>query len=459
MKGIFYFKNKDGFKLLRFYESGLVFDVSINEITSLNKIKWFNQNNYKPFWGKGNYLQTKDKIEFISSSISGNIVYRGQLINEDEIEFEIESQINGYKSKRHFKRLLKLPDKEEQENTESEKITNDENYPIVLIPQQIIESIKREITKAEIYKNLGIEVPVIQKLKNPSRPQRYKYIDVEKTKYEGSLIEAIAIIPMIIFFIAVAVKSLEKNNVGVFFLFLIMSIFLIKYIWKFRTSKDVERVDIADNVYNQQIEDYNKEVELVKIKNAEYEKQYFKELNSIDKKIKNQIEEVKQEIYYQSLKPFCGLLEKKENVKRGKTELMFLSHLIEKYGRQILVDCFLDLPYQNYQPDFILKCEITGVHIDIEIDEPYSFSEKEAIHFVGADDVRNQSFLEQNWCIIRFSEKQIIQQTKKCIDLIDNVLSSIRDKVDIKRLDIEKDKKWTYEEALVMSHKNARNEY
>lgn len=436
MKGIFYFKTNDGFKLLRFYESGLVFDVSINEISSLSKIKWFNQNNYKPYWGKGDYLQTKDKIEFISSSISGKIVYRGLIINEDEIDFEIESQINGHRSKKRFKRLLNLPDK-----VEPKEYKSNEYYPIVLIPQKMIESIKNEITKTEVYEYLKIDVPVLQKLKNPSRPKQSSYKEVEKTKYEGNLIEAIAIIPMAIFFILISIKSLERNNIGVFVLFLILSIFMIKYIWKFRKTKDYVKVDISDSDYKQQMEVYNKEVKTIKIKNAENEKQYFKELNSLDRKIKNRIDDAKQNIYYQTLSPFCGLLEKKENVKRGKSELMFLSHLTEKYGKQILVDCFLDLPYQNYQPDFVLKCKITGVHIDIEIDEPYSFSEKEAIHYTGADDLRNQSFLEHNWCIIRFSEKQIIRHTQKCIDLIDEVLSSIRNKVEIKTLDLERDKK------------------
>lgn len=454
MKGIFYFKNKDGYNLIRFYESGLVYAISINGITSLSKIKWFNQNNYKPYWGKGNYLLTNNRIEFISSSISGKIIYRGLIINEDEIDFEIESQINGHRSKKRFKRLLKLPDKNEPEEDNSS-----EYYPIVLIPKKITESIKNEITKTEVYEYLKIEVPVLQKFKNPNRPQRSSLKEVEKTKYEGSLIEAIAVIPMAIFFILIAVKSIERNNIGVFILFLILSIFMIKYIWKFRKTKDFVKVYISDSDHKQQMKVYNKEVETIKNRNTENEKQYFKELNSLDRKIKNRIPGAKENIYYQTLSPYCGLLEKKENVKRGKTELMFLSHLIKRFGNQILVDCFLDLPYQNYQPDFALNCKITGVHIDIEIDEPYSFSEKEAIHFIGADDLRNESFLEQNWCIIRFSEKQIIRYTQECIDLIEEVLSSIRNKAEIKTLDLERDKKWTYEEALVMSHENARNEY
>jgi hypothetical protein len=457
MEGIFYNSHKKGFYLLRFYENGLVLDMSINELSSIDNINWFDKSNYKPIWGKGNYFINYTKLDFISHSSEDKAIYRGKILNEDEIYFEIESQITGDISIRSFKRLVDLP---KSEQIVEKCICDEEYYPVILIPDSIEEIITREVTIFEVYKHLKIETPKAQELKLPRQPENYKYIEIEKPiSFHINLLELIAEFPIAMLLIMFIIICLLRYKTGTYILFGSFSIFFLYKLWHLEKTKEIVKIDLSDAEYLSLIEDYKKKVQLVKAKNKEFEKAYFNELYIIDTKIQNQIGSIKQLIYYQYISPVCGVLEDRENIKRGRTESMFLKHLRRRFGNQILVNCLLDFPDINYQPDFVLRCEITGCHIDIEIDEPYSFPEKEPIHCIFEDDQRNQTFLGFGWFIIRFSEKQIIQCPEKCIDLIESVLLSIRNKVEIKPIDIEKDKKWTMREAYDMADNNIRDTY
>lgn len=121
---------------------------------------------------------------------------------------------------------------------------------------------------------------------------------------------------------------------------------------------------------------------------------------------------------------------------------------------------FFQLSHDSYYPDFTFICRNTELHIDIEIDEPYSINDKTPIHYIDStDDERNNWFLNENWCIIRFSEKQIILEPDKCINLIESVVSNILNRNLKFEYDLIKDKKWSYEESLVMALKNSRHDY
>jgi hypothetical protein len=113
-----------------------------------------------------------------------------------------------------------------------------------------------------------------------------------------------------------------------------------------------------------------------------------------------------------------------------------------------------------YNPDFTLICKQTNLHIDIEIDEPYSLSEKLPIHYLGSsDDNRNEFFLNNNWCIIRFSERQIIQQTSECTETIKSIHNSIIEMKTYYSTNLSVDARWTYEESLIMQKNRYRENY
>ncbi len=114
-----------------------------------------------------------------------------------------------------------------------------------------------------------------------------------------------------------------------------------------------------------------------------------------------------------------------------------------------------------YYPDIILK-DKDGIYIDIEIDEPYSMNENNApIHYVGFDDARNKKFLDNDWIVIRFSEKQIFEYTKQCYDFIISLHKCIH-RCDMSLLEI--DKKficpiWSKEESIAMMKEKYRQTY
>ena len=64
-----------------------------------------------------------------------------------------------------------------------------------------------------------------------------------------------------------------------------------------------------------------------------------------------------------------------------------------------------------------------------------------------------------NWIVIRFSEKQILQDTEKCIEVIENTIKAIHNKSELIVYTLKPDNRWSYEEALIMANNNARNKY
>ena len=109
------------------------------------------------------------------------------------------------------------------------------------------------------------------------------------------------------------------------------------------------------------------------------------------------------------LEEFISIIEKPRQLKvsyqSGISELFFLNFLRNNFKTQkILRNQSLWL----YQPDFVLILG-NGIHIDIEIDEPYDGSSKIPTHFYDkylrefSDQRRNDYYLRQNWIVIRFS--------------------------------------------------------
>jgi hypothetical protein len=107
-----------------------------------------------------------------------------------------------------------------------------------------------------------------------------------------------------------------------------------------------------------------------------------------------------------------------------------------------------------------LICKETNFHIDIEIDEPSSVDNGKPIHHDRTNDEESDLFFEEiNWGIIRFTERQIIENSEECISLIQNVLNAINIKHNYFEHNVPLEKKWSYEEALIMSNNGFRSTY
>ncbi|GJD19236.1 hypothetical protein RIVM261_041920 [Rivularia sp. IAM M-261] len=81
-----------------------------------------------------------------------------------------------------------------------------------------------------------------------------------------------------------------------------------------------------------------------------------------------------------------------------------------------------------YSADFVLV-HTSGLSIDIEIDEPYVGNTKVPHHCTDQrkDDIRNAFFTNNNWVVVRFSEKQAVKYPLSCCKVIASVLSQVAD--------------------------------
>lgn len=117
-----------------------------------------------------------------------------------------------------------------------------------------------------------------------------------------------------------------------------------------------------------------------------------------------------------------------------------------------------------YIPDITYIDNNKKIFVDIEIDEPYSFKTKEPIHFTSSDHIRNIYIQRGGWAVIRFSERQIIQQPVECCKFIAAYLAYAymdnnytTDFSSIKSINSEKC--WTKKEAQDFALRNYRNTY
>ena len=103
--------------------------------------------------------------------------------------------------------------------------------------------------------------------------------------------------------------------------------------------------------------------------------------------------------------------------------MSFYVDLFKEFNDKILHNksVFVSNHNSSYTPDFIYRNE--EIFIDIEIDEPYTLEERKPIHYEFNDDNRDNFFLDINWAIVRFSERQIVNEPHNCIETIKSVLS------------------------------------
>jgi very-short-patch-repair endonuclease len=82
--------------------------------------------------------------------------------------------------------------------------------------------------------------------------------------------------------------------------------------------------------------------------------------------------------------------------------------------------------HHPYSADFLIV-HTSGLSIDIEIDEPYVGNTKEPHHCIDQrkDNVRNQFFTQNNWVVIRFSEKQVVKYPYRCCKVIAQVIARV----------------------------------
>lgn len=112
----------------------------------------------------------------------------------------------------------------------------------------------------------------------------------------------------------------------------------------------------------------------------------------------------------------------KRNAMIGRSENQFFALLSQTFGERVRQDISVSISSNlkrfDLRPDVLYHHSDSKLTIAIEIDEPYEMLTAQPIHYIGADDERNAHFLEMNWLVVRFSERQVVKFPNDCIRLL-----------------------------------------
>lgn len=155
------------------------------------------------------------------------------------------------------------------------------------------------------------------------------------------------------------------------------------------------------------------------------------------------------------------------NAQQGVSEQQFFRYLL-RYFPTVCQGMEFQIPDSSfrYSADFILYHQQSGLGVDIEVDEPYEGRTGEPHHCIdqGKDNRRNQFFIDNNWIVIRFSEKQVVQHPDSCCKVIASAIAQITGDYsclaslqDVPTLLL--DKQWTIKQAKRMAKTNYRQSY
>jgi hypothetical protein len=366
-----------------------------------------------------------------------------------------------------------------------------ESYPIIIIPKKLkqidedLPSLPKKPTEPLSPKkrtNLPIE-PTFTKVEEP------KFSKSENGCFWYPLIGGI-----ILFLVFVGM-----DDPGEFAFFIILSVIvsLIGY-WGLKSSSKEN-----DDKYKKYIEDSNAfpklmqaaknkyltdfvkyDKALAKIEHEYKEKvklfkeyeypMYIANLKTYEKEIErlNRPEEVKKHRIKERNKFFETVMNPSvhptiDDIKKGASEEDFLSFLIERFGNIVFQNYTVAGNHFNrpYLPDFTIYDRNIGYCIDVEIDEPYIGSNGKPIHFTDSlhDKKRDNYFARNGWVIIRFAEKQVIENPNDCCNIIAETINKICK--DLTEFEINQEiilsplKQWTKDEAHEMAFKRERNKY
>lgn len=252
----------------------------------------------------------------------------------------------------------------------------------------------------------------------------------------------------------------------VFFLFFALR---ISYITKRKKNR---RLDYESDmrIYELELMDLKKKVDqynkdLIKY---EEEKEKIKKMNDLALS-KNEIENYRNRaIRSFSSKKYYHLKEVSYNEiqRKGASERYFETYLKNNELFSVKTDIkILNSSGLFFYPDFILIIRKSGIHIDLEIDEPYICNNGKPIHYennsYSSDSDRNGFFINEGWIVMRFAEEQIFKSPDVCLKYIIQVINNLNE---LNSDDIEfpfehQVPKWTKDQAHSWAFKRYRHSY
>ena len=287
------------------------------------------------------------------------------------------------------------------------------NYPIIIIPNSFLEVLKT--------------TPHMESPEQPLKPEKIK---------KG--------IDFFIFFsIAIFCFSLDNQ----YFIGCFISIFILILRLYYNVKLKKKKLEI----YKENIQKYFEKLEKYKthLINLEY-------INSFQQNMLRKL--------IRETPTFSNNSSTIITNKKGRYENFFFNYLNQFFLNRIKVNTCFGYSNSPYEPDFVFFDEETNLHIDIEIDEPYIYSSKEPIHYIGVDDNRNNYFVSNNWIVIRFAEEQIVKTPIECCKVIAGVISTIlKDDIYLKPLshvkDLDSIPQWSFDKASLLAKSDFRESY
>lgn len=335
-----------------------------------------------------------------------------------------------------------------------------DEYPLILIPQQF-EKYKAYQPSLEDFVSLyNLKLPAIPKLiyppEKPSEIFQKKKTQIYLKKDAGCL-SLLGLTSLLILFIIITFKKGwdSKFSLAVLCIELLFIPFNLGLKKKSVDAKHPSK-SYAELLkrYELSLLEYQSFVAIYNSIKADYDLKLAALKNSYNEKYK----EVKQDLYFKKLSPYSKPVSLLCS-NRGKHDLFLADELKKLYPNNIYCDLVPSNHYSSYQPDIVYIDEETNLHVDIEIDEPYTLDKGEPIHFIDCQDgERNTHFLFENWVVIRFTEKQVVCDTERCCKLISSVVNHIKYGLPIEN-GVQKEKRWTYDDALIMSKEYYRYKY
>ena len=158
-----------------------------------------------------------------------------------------------------------------------------------------------------------------------------------------------------------------------------------------------------------------------------------------------------------------------QKLKKGATEDAVLAHLTRFFPGKVYVNCSAkdsegEVKLRAPMPDFIIHDSSVGYNVVIEIDEPYDLEFGYPIHYIGRDTSRDEYFLQKDWPVLRFAEKQFFLNPSECCDYIAAFINSVTFNLaglpeHNTRQKIEPFKCWTEDEAMALELAGFREIY
>lgn len=155
------------------------------------------------------------------------------------------------------------------------------------------------------------------------------------------------------------------------------------------------------------------------------------------------------------------------NFKLGYSERYFWSYLVEYFDR-----CYWSVEFAvpgkrySYCVDFLVVHPFSSLGVVIEVDEPYALKSGKPIHVKGsrAQKVRNKFFADNDWLVIRFTERQVVEAPKSCCKFVAMVLFAFSGDSGAWDLlkgvpDLTSVPQWTRSQAKAMARRLYRQSY